>query len=342
MMNHLRNRIKIAFGLYMMVLIIIFCPNLFAANHALLIGIQNYPDTEKFRKRGFQQLSGPRNDIKQMKKILLAQPFEFSKDNIKILLDKDATHTAIEKAFADLSNRIKPNDFVYIHFSGHGSQHENKNPKDDKEVTTSIQGRWTTNDQTWVTYGASSGLYPEMDKDDRDILDDEINVWLAEIGKITNRIVFVSDSCHSGSVSRGPKMGVRAIGMDTRPYPKEILAPNGSPKGIRIGASMDNESAVETIQGGQSYGRFTWFWSQALNDFGPGETWGNIFQRTKTLMREEDIAGRTRVFQEPQIMFHNGDEDLKVLEGNFEKRGTRISVTVVDEKNKLFILIRGF
>ncbi len=331
---------------FIIALIALACPPLFAASHALLIGIQDYPNTQKFRDRGFQQLSGPRNDVNLIKNILLAPPFEFSKNNMKILLDKDATHTAIEKAFTDLRSRIKPKDFVYIHFSGHGSYHENENPEDDKEVTKYEPGKaaaqWKTYDQTWVTYGSSSGLFPELEKDDRDILDDQINVWLAEIGKITDQIVFVSDSCHSGSVSRGPKMGVRAIGMDVRPYPKEVLAPSsGPPAGIRIGASKDNESAIEITQDGQIYGRFTWFWSKALRVLKPGETWGDIFRRAEALMREEGIDGPGRVAHQPQIMLHKGDQDLTVLGGDFMEPSTRIAVTAIDDHGKRVRLNAG-
>lgn len=179
--------------------------DLFAANHALLIGIQEYPNTPQFEKRTFQQLSGPKNDIKLMEQILRAPPFEFPKTHITVLLDQQATHSAIEKAFAELKKGVKPKDFVYIHFSGHGSEAINDNPEVDKE--TAMKGGKTL-DQTWVPYGASAGLFPSS-SDDWDVRDDDVNVWLAEIGKTTEHIVFVSDSCRSGSVSRGPKVGVR-------------------------------------------------------------------------------------------------------------------------------------
>ncbi len=326
-----RNRILF----YFTALAATVCPNLFAANHALLIGIQDYPMTEQSQERGLQQLSGPRNDIKLMEKILSAPPLQFPEDNIKILLDKQATHSAIEQAFADLKAQVNPNDFVYIHFSGHGSERINENPDVDNEITD--------NDQTWVTYGASTGSFPPLSKDDRDILDDQINVWLAEIGKVTDQIVFVSDSCHSGSVSRGPKMGVRAVAMDARPYPRAASVTNDAPPiGIRIGASGDKESAYEITQNGRSYGRFTWFWSKALNAVKPGETWGDIFKRTEVLMREESMMGLSAIYQRPQIALQNLlDQDIIVLGGDFPDRGTSILATSIDNEKQVVRLNAG-
>lgn len=307
------------------------CSNLFAAKHALLIGIQDYPDTQEFRDRGLKPLSGPRNDVELIKNLLLAPPFEIPEENIKILLDSNATHTAIEEAFIDLRNRIKKNDFVYIHFSGHGSTKQNENPDDDDELKIDEGGKLVSVDQTLVPY-KKSGFFSKFGKNNMDILDDEIREWIAKIGEITDQMVFNSDSCHSGTVSRGEAtIGERAIKMDPQPYPKLDIDPisSGPPLGIRIGASKDDSSAYEINIGGKSYGRFTWHWVQALSSISPGETWGDVFQRAEAMMRQESITDGSKVTQNPQITYHKGDQDFKVLDGNFEKRSARIIVTAV-------------
>lgn len=318
-MAHLNKLKWLLHQLWIVVLTSMASSDLLAANHALLIGIQNYPKTPQFEKRGFQQLAGPLNDVELMKQLLSAPPFEFPKSNITELVDKQATHSGIEKAFADLKKRVKPKDFVYIHFSGHGSEAINDNPDVDKETYVDKNGK--SMDETWVPYGAGAALVPLTGKnegqkvnwDDWDIRDDEINVWLAEIGKTTERIVFVSDSCQSGSVSRGPRVGVRGIRMDPRDWPKGKSLPNVPLVGIRIGASRDQEYSYETEQNGKSYGWFTWFWSKALKALKPGETWGDLFRRTEVLMREENMKGQTRTYQTPQIDPQVlGKRDIKV------------------------------
>lgn len=315
-------------------LLIMLSANLHAANHALLIGIEDYPQP-KSKEWQFQQLSAPKNDVDLMKTILSAAPFNIPTSNITTLLDKQATHTGIEKAFQELKTRVKAGDFVYIHYSGHGSQHANANADDDTEtpVFDENDGTWKNFDQTWVAYGSRSGIFGDLTPDDRDIIDDQINVWLGEIGTITENIVFVSDSCHSGSVSRGPKIGVRATNMDTRLYPKATSGDDLPQVGIRIGASQDKESAYEIEQGGKSYGRFTWFWAKNLKDFKASETWSDIFQRTKAMINEENMDGSINYNQMPQIILAN-DKDIQIAGGTIDRK-KNVLIAAVDNTNQV-------
>ncbi|TGO01898.1 hypothetical protein PN36_34620 [Candidatus Thiomargarita nelsonii] len=82
-----------------------------AGKHALLIAIQDYSKTT------FNSLKGPANDLKLTQGVL-RERFGFVEHDFIILKDEKATHTGIEKAFNVLSDRIKPNDFVYIFYSG--------------------------------------------------------------------------------------------------------------------------------------------------------------------------------------------------------------------------------
>lgn len=341
---------KLSVYIFLIAYLAIFCTNIFAANYALLIGIQNYPTTETFKLRGFQQLSGPQNDIELMREVLQVAPFDFPKENIDVLLNESATHSAIEKAFANLTKKLKPNDLVYIHYSGHGSLREDDNEGND-EILMNLQGQSKRYDSTWVPYGSSAGLYPELSLDDRDILDDEIDNWLSELGKITKKIVFVSDSCHSGSVSRGPRIGMRKIESDPRPYPYQRV--NKSPLvGTRIGASQDSELAIEQTlvisNGNQSenktFGHFTWHWAKALKSVKPGETWRDLFERTKALMRDENMEHGPKISQTPQIiplMPTNANPDFKVIESDFTQNSIRIAVVAIDTNKKELRLNTG-
>lgn len=89
---------------------------------------------------------------------------------------------------------MQPGDFVYIHYSGHGSQTADLNFDE-----------YSGNDQTWVSYGARQDENEQKDKqkDNYDVLDDEIDNWLSDLYAKTDQIVFVSDSCHSATVFRG-------------------------------------------------------------------------------------------------------------------------------------------
>ncbi len=199
-----------------------------AGKYALLIGIQDYSYHPMF-----PSLQGPANDLKITEKVL-RERFEFQDGDFLILMDDQATHSRIEQAFRTLIDVVQAGDFVYIYYSGHGSQ------------TNDLNGdERNGQDQTWVTYGARKEKSAR--KDNYEVLDDEINEWLTTLYEKTNEVVFVSDSCHSATVSRGEPVTSRAVKADGRPHllgTREYLTPDKH-FGVRIGAARDRESAIE-------------------------------------------------------------------------------------------------
>jgi len=251
-----------------------------AGKHALLIAIQDYSKTT------FNSLKGPANDLKLTKGVL-RERFGFVEHDFIILKDEKATHTGIEKAFNALRERVKPNDFVYIFYSGHGSQTKDLNGDEPSGY-----------DQTWVSYGARTRS-DNKDIDNYDVLDDEIDKWLSNLSQKTKNVIFISDSCHSATVTRGAAATSRAIKEDKRPHllGKRSYKRIKTHYGIHIGAARDNESAIEVAQKeGQYYSLFTWYWTQNLQQAQIGETWNDVFKRTYAqVTRERGIA------QHPQI-----------------------------------------
>jgi hypothetical protein len=284
------------------------------SSHALLIGIQQYSAP------GLNPLDGPVNDIALMRELLETR-FRVPKENIVTLIDAQATHTGIQKAFATLAERVDPGDFVYIHYSGHGSQARDQNGDE--------PSGW---DQTWVGYGARANKLKGLD--DYDVLDDEINEWLIPLYQKTDRVVFVSDSCHSASVSRGELRGVRAAPVDPRAHPlaaksfKTAAAP-----GARIGSARDIENAVELSQGDKTYGLYTWYWAETLDQARPGETWDDAFKRAYTLVTTQRGA-----FQRPQM---EGHANWPVFGGRFEALAPTVAVTKVDQGSATAALAVG-
>lgn len=297
------NLLKINRLLIALVLPLISTTVIAAGKHALLIGIQDYSNTP------FNSLKGPVNDIK-LTAAMLRERFGFADDNFITLLDDKATHTGIEKAFQALIKRVNRNDFVYIHYSGHGSQTADLNGDENK-------------DQTWVSYGARTSN--EADKDNYDVLDDEINAWLAGLYDKTAQVVFVSDSCHSATVSRGFTL-TRATDDDERPHllGKLTYTRPATERGIRVGAARDNESAVDfPSQDGQYYGMFTWHWVQNLQQAQAGDTWNHIYKRTYA-----QVTAQRGIVQQPQMQ---GERRQQVLGGDFMPQPPTIPVTRIHD-----------
>ncbi|MCP4687638.1 MAG: hypothetical protein GY859_06280, partial [Desulfobacterales bacterium] len=206
-------------------------------------------------------------------------------------------------------------------------------------------------DQTWVSHGSRRVMNPSGEKlidgsgdprgvsnarlDDFDILDDEINQWLGPILAKADCLVFVSDSCHSGTITRGESTGGRAAPMDSRPHPagKREYDDAWHDSGVRIGAAGDNENAAEFIAGdGGVYGFFTWHWARALRRARPGETWEDVFKRASAR-----IALSKGCSQHPRI---EGKEirDRPIFGGSFEKTSKTVVVKRVRGQGKRVVL----
>lgn len=257
--------------------------------HALLIGIGDYSMS------GLTSLQGPANDLPLIKSVLLDK-FQFQEKNITMLIDDKATHTGLQRAFSRLARQLKPGDFVYIHYCGHGSQVPDKDGDE-------YPGLY---DQTWVPYGSRS--FRMEGKDRCDITDDELYLWLMPIFNKTGHVVFVSDSCHSGSVTRGDVLTARTVPIDRRDYPSLSKSKNPGKKnfkgGILIGASQDDGLAYEASFNRKTHGLFSWYWAGFLRQVNPADTWGDIFKRTRILVNKHcDL-------QSPQFQ---GDPDQPVF-----------------------------
>jgi hypothetical protein len=280
-----------------------------STKRALLIGIQDYKGSD------LKSLKGPNNDLELIKQVLINK-FDFQENNIIKLMDKKATHTNLETAFSDFAKLIKEGDFVYIHYTGHGSQTPDQNGDEYPRA----------NDQTWVSYGSRTTA--ATGKDQFDIIDDELFEWLFPIFEKTEPVIFVSDSCHSASVTRGEGPTVRAAPIDIRKYPfgkKPFKQPDFN-NGIRIGAVQDIDDAYEGIfDEGKTYGVFTWYWAEVLQQSQPGVTWNDVFKRTAAKVTNRFNS------QHPQIQ---GKINEPVFAGQFKEMSPRIPISGVWKNGK--------
>jgi len=96
-----------------------------------------------------------------------------------LLLNEDATAAAVTAALAGAAKQLGKGDMLFLTYSGHGGQVRDTNGDEKDEGGM---------DETWVLF-------------DRQLVDDELyDLW----GKFKAgvRILVLSDSCHSGTVTR--------------------------------------------------------------------------------------------------------------------------------------------
>ncbi|MDR1035102.1 MAG: caspase family protein [Deltaproteobacteria bacterium] len=231
-----------------------------ADRHALLIGIDDYESSN------FGPLSGSLNDVELMRGVL-EKYLAFPAENIATLVNSQATATGVVAAMEDLAERIAPGDMVYVQYSGHGSTTCDLNGDDYPRAF----------DSTLVTFGSRSGVNPlrpascqgppsgsealaaaereadeaKKDPDSYDLIDDRVNRLVAGLRTKADLVIFVSDSCFSGTIARGDPARTRGVPMDARVNPDAFLTgPAGSGQGRGPGRTtvlMGSQAGIDAL-----------------------------------------------------------------------------------------------
>lgn len=143
-------------------------------NRALLVGINKYPSAP---------LRGCVNDITDVAE-LLVKKCGFAEEEIDLLTDERATTQTIIKRLGWLLTGLRSGDRVLFYYSGHGVQLATRNPQGEvdglDEAICPVDFDWT---------------------DEHAIRDKDFNRMFASIPPSVE-FVWVSDSCHSGDLSR--------------------------------------------------------------------------------------------------------------------------------------------
>ena len=117
----------------------------------------------------------------------------------KLILTKDATAANVTAAIEDVAKALASGDIFFLSYSGHGGQVPDTNGDE-------IDGL----DETWALY-------------DRQLIDDELYALWAKF-KPGVRILLLSDSCHSGTVSRAMEFEViTSIPRLVTPYTDDTI-----------------------------------------------------------------------------------------------------------------------
>lgn len=166
-----------------------------AETRALLIGVSDYEADNV----GITDLKGPANDVRLMRDVLKARGVT----DIRILADGVAggvrpTRDAILAAFDTLTADVAAGDFVYIHFSGHGT----RQPDQNGDETDGYDEVFLAIDSTRAPVGD-----PQIPNA---IVDDEIGAAVRRIRAQGADVWLVIDSCHAGT-------GIRAAASNVAP-----------------------------------------------------------------------------------------------------------------------------
>jgi hypothetical protein len=228
---------------------------------AVCVGINDYPGQDA-------DLGGCVNDAKDWS-AAVRQAAPHAK--VQVLLDGQATRMGILNALSALITGLGAGDLGVFTYSGHGT--------------------WVPDTNGDESDGRDEALCPVDLTPQSLIIDDELNMMFSQLAAGA-RLLFVSDSCHSGTVARfaglpRQKRPVRflppAMIQHEPSLQRLVEAPERSkprrrrafPGVVHLAACRDNEYAYDAEFGGRPNGAFTYAALQALKSTTPPTTYAH-------------------------------------------------------------------
>jgi uncharacterized caspase-like protein len=220
------------------------------------VGINNY--------RHYQKLEGAVRDATDIAAVLE----KAGARRVIRLLDDQATKKRIRQAWDSLVDGAKKGDTIVFSYAGHGGQEPEavKGSEKDGKDEAFLLGHF--NPET---------LHGQTQR----IVDNELNLWLRRAGKRGIRVVFVADSCHSGTVTRKVDFRTQPTSRLVPPYkiPHEPYAPampdmdeaawiTGQDLShvTFFAAAEDHQKIYELPLGGHKRGVLSWAFARALEN----------------------------------------------------------------------------
>jgi len=161
-------------------------------SYALIIGIDKYQNVKN--------LNYAVKDAESIQDILV-NTFDFPKDNVKLLINEDATKQNILQAFSDITTKAEDKDRVLIYFAGHGD----------------------TDD---LPDGGEMGYLLPVDGDNENLfvtsiaMDDLKRISLMSKAK---HLLYLVDACYGGLLT----IGTRGLDSKSTPNSRQIITAGG-------------------------------------------------------------------------------------------------------------------
>jgi len=281
------------------------------ARKALLVGINKY--------KYVRPLNGCVNDVRNMADILTSF-YGFSADEIRTIVDESVTRNNLMNRFDWLLDDVKEGDLLLFHFSGHGSQIQDR---DGDELEDDL-------DEILCLY--------EMDfrNPDSYLLDDDFNDIIDRLPKGVFLTVCI-DSCHSGTATRDiafltselqispaeiklqPRFIEPPADIALRSYSKSSrirrlgskLKEDKKSKGFESGAEakhillagcMDDQTSADAYISNDYNGAFTYNLCKTIRDTRGSITYQELIKRVQNSLVFNSFS------QIPQL---NGNKDIK-------------------------------
>jgi metacaspase-1 len=262
---------------------------------ALCIGINDYPGTD-------MDLQGCVNDSSDWAAVLTARGF-----NVTRLIDAEATKDRMVAAIQGLIGGASSGDSLVITYSGHGT--------------------YVPDESGDESDGYDEALCPHDIAQGHALIDDEIH-QLFEARKAGVRIVLISDSCHSGTVTRAAPDDPGVEGLRPRFLPMGNWLPKGKlPKTARgetsakvsVNPSVSaflpalsrgdllmagceegpNHFSYDAKIAGRANGAYTYYALKAFKGLGSGATYSEWYKAIREFLPSASYPQSPQIFGSP-------------------------------------------
>jgi len=249
---------------------------------ALCVGINDYPVAGA-------DLKGCVNDARAWAAVLIDH-FDFPPDNVKILLDSQATKKKVLAELDRLLAGAKKGDVLVFTNSSHGTYVADRN------------GDESRYDEAMCPYDLKKNL----------IIDDELRERFAKVPDGV-RLTIISDSCHSGTVTRASGVETpddrrrrfinpRTLGLPEIPgirrkaKPRTSqLYPESKMREVLVSGCRDNQYSYDAMIDGTYHGAMTYYALRIIEEANYNISYEQMWDQ---LVERLEIEGYD---QEPQV-----------------------------------------
>jgi Flp pilus assembly protein TadD len=253
---------------------------------AIIVGISEYENITK--------LNFAHRDAEEFEKFLLSKAGgSVPSDNIRMLLNENATYTSIYNALYWLRDIAGKDDLVYFYFSGHG----------DIENTSDNLGFLLPVNTPRTNY-----LHNAVRIEDLNRIANSLSVTKG------SRVIMITDACHSGDLAGKTIRGNQLTGDQLR---------TASGKEIRITSCGPNELSNEDEKWGGGRGVFSYYLVKGLEGLADYSN-----DKVVTLEEVKNYLGRS--FQTDKVLSQKENTQTPVISGTLPTPLARVDKQRVD------------
>jgi len=267
-----------------------------AQTYALVVGVDQYPNDVS--------LDGAVRDAEDVYRSMTAAGFTTTK-----FTNEQARKDDIRKAWTDMVAQAAAGDTIIFTYAGHGAQMPELVAGDEADGL----------DEFLQLPGFDRNRYEETSNEI--IVDNEMNAWFAEAEGKGVHVLFVSDSCFSGGMSRSIKGKSRlapAVKVKLAPPSQEAIA-GANLKEISfkqvtvLAASLESQPTPEVIIDGEPRGALSWSFARAVEGSADRDGDGVITRIELEDYIFSNVKNRSEALQVPNFMPQVARSDGEVV-----------------------------